>query len=377
LSLRRAATAGLACMLGAYGAAVLVVTMSALNLFGGSPESVPLADFGSFYASGQAAGQGLDPYDVYPLTMDAQLGRGTGAAINLNAPFSLPVFQLLTLLDPVDARKGWLVASLVAYALTLGLLMWAYPRFRAALAIAWALAFTALIETITLGQVYAVLALLSTIGWLLLVRQRWLTAAAPIGFVVAFKPNFVIWPALLFVAGYRKAAVAIAAAATLFAVLPTLLYGPRVYDQWLTAVRLEVVNAQVANASLAGWLVRDGFEPSVAVTVGAGLIVLLAVWVWRARPSVGRTSGVALSGLLLGSPLAWVGYSLFLLPTFARSRVTVALILAAALLCIPRLVLHDESNASALVRYSLGAAYSLAWLILLGHEVLGREREKT
>jgi len=133
----------------------------------------------------------------------------------------------------------------------------------------------------------------------------------------------------------------------------------------------------VANASLAGMLVRDGVGQSVAVAIGAGLIGLLAAWAWRTRPSAGRTSGVALSGLLLGSPLAWVGYSLFLLPTFARSRATMALILAAALLCIPRLVLQDESNASSLVRYSLGAAYSLAWLILLGHELLARESDKT
>jgi hypothetical protein len=63
-----------ACLLGAYAAASLFAVMVALNLSGASAEGVPLADFGSFYASGQAAGQGLDPYEVYPLTMDAHLG---------------------------------------------------------------------------------------------------------------------------------------------------------------------------------------------------------------------------------------------------------------------------------------------------------------
>src|SRR5262249_61702414 len=144
----------------------------------------------------------------------------------------------------------------------------------------------------------------------------------------------------------------------------------------LVGRRLEQVTARVANAWAAGLLVRSGLDQPVAVAIGASLIVLLAVWVWRTRPSAGTTSGVAMAVLLLGSPLAWVGYSLFLLPLVARMRTGLALILAAALLCIPRLVLQDESDASPLIRYTLGAAYTIAWLILLGSSVTSARRQR-
>jgi hypothetical protein len=45
------------CLLGAYAAASLFAVIVALNLSGASAEGVPLADFGSFYASGQPAGR--------------------------------------------------------------------------------------------------------------------------------------------------------------------------------------------------------------------------------------------------------------------------------------------------------------------------------
>jgi hypothetical protein len=41
------------------------------------------------------------------------------------------------------------------------------------------------------------------------------------------------------------------------------------------------------------------------------------------------------------------------------------LVVACALLCIPRLVLEDWASISELVRFTVGGAYTLAWLILL------------
>jgi hypothetical protein len=348
---------------------VLVYNPLSLTLFNGSAESVPMADFGSFFASGQAAGRGEDPYDVYPLTLDAGLGRGTGAAVNLNAPISLPLFQALALLDPVDGRRLWFVVTLVAYGATLGLLMLAYPAFRGPLVVAWALSLTAFVETLLLGQVYAVLALVSTAAWLLLRRQHWIAAGGLIGLLVAFKPNFLVWPVLLFVAGYRRVAVISGLAAVGFALVPALVYGPGVYAQWLLALSSEGVNSGVANASLMGLLARDGAPTWVAGIAGGALLAGLAIWAWRRRPSVTATSGAALAGLLLASPLAWVGYTLFLLPLVARSRFAPLVLIACVLLCIPRLVLEGWAAAAPLVAVSLGAAYTLAWLILLGYTV--------
>jgi hypothetical protein len=328
-----------------------------------------LGDFGSFYASGQAAGRGLDPYDVYPLTMDAALGRGTGAAINLNAPTSLLVFQPLSLFDPAQARLFWFAATLVAYGVMLGLLIWQYPTLRKPLALAWALAITALLETVELGQVYTCLALLACAGTLLLSRGRGIAGGALVGFVVAFKPNFLVWPVMLWLGGHRREAVLTGLWAAVFSAIPALTYGPGVYGQWLATLRLEGMNSQVANASLPGMLVRDGLPDAPSVLVGAALIGGVAVWIWRARPSITSCSGAALASLLLGSPLAWVGYSLFLLPSVARLGFGRAMLVAALLLCIPRLPLQGLSDASGVARITLGAAFSVAWLLILGREL--------
>ncbi len=358
-------------LLGAYAAGMLIYNPLTPSLFGGRSESVSLADFGSFYASGQAAGQGLDPYDVYPLTLDAARGRGGGAAVNLNAPTSLPIFQLLTIFDPYSARRGWFVATLLADALLVGLLMWAYPGFRGAPQVAWALAMTPLVETLIEGQVYAFLALVAAMAHLSLRSNRSTIAGCLMGFVAAIKPNFVAWPILLWIAGERRAAIAATLSGAAFAAIPVLLYGPQVYARWLAAIREDAVNSQVANASIAGVLVRNGLPQSVGIAATAVVLLLTAAWMWRRRPGPVTASGVAVIGLLLASPLAWIGYSLFILPSFARMRGTVGLLIAGAALCIPRLVLQGWSDASPLLQLTIGSAYTLAWLIVLAHEVLG------
>jgi hypothetical protein len=363
--LRRLLVAFTACLIGGYAAALLAYNPLTLSLFGGSSESVPLADFGSFYASGQAAGRGLDPYAVYPLTLDASLGRGTGAAINLNPPILLPLFQLVSVADPVTGRRIWFVATFVAYALTVVLLIGAYPTFRSPLTVAWSLLLTGFIETVLLGQVYTLLALASTAAWVLLLRQRVVPASGLIGFVVACKPNFMVWPLLLVLGGHRRVGLWALGATVAYALIPLALYGPGVYAEWIEALRQQQVNSQVANASLDGLLVRDGAPQSVAAAVSAMLLAALAVWAWQRKPSVIANSGVGLVGSLLASPLAWVGYTLFLLPVVARTRLTVVVFIACALLCVPRLVLQEWANTSAVLRPTVGAAYSVGWLILL------------
>ena len=87
--------------LAAYTSILFVASPFTGRLLGTWTDLLPLGDFGSFYASGLAASQSLDPFNVYPLTMDANLGRGHGAAVNLNAPFSVVLFQAMTVFDPL------------------------------------------------------------------------------------------------------------------------------------------------------------------------------------------------------------------------------------------------------------------------------------
>lgn len=354
----------LSCLVAGYATLLLTNSQFLQALLRGSAAGAALGDFGSFYASGRAAREGMDPYDVYEFTMDATLGKGHGAAINLNAPFSVALFELLAPLDPHPARVGWYFASILAYGVTVGLLLRAYPGARGGpLQIVWPFALAGFWETIDLGQVYAFLALLSVLAWLAFSRQA-IGAGILIGAVVAFKPNFVVWPIFLLLAGHVRPAAAAIVSTVVFGLLPIALYGPQIYSQWFAALALESVNPQVANASLPGLAVRVGAPQWLGIAAGGLSLLLLTRILLTRRPAPRATSGVALVGLLLASPIAWVGYSLFLLPAFMRLLPGASLALAAALLCIPRLPLQEWADASIIVRLTLGSAYTVAWLLL-------------
>jgi hypothetical protein len=275
----------------------------------------------------------------------------------------------MTLLDPVAARRYWFVGTFVAYFALVGLLVCTYPSFRRPIVIAWVLALTPFVETVLEGQVYVLLALVAALAWLALTRKWCLLAGVLIGLVVAFKPMFIVWPVLLLVAGNRRAAVVSLVVAAGFTVAPLALYGPAVYGEWLDVIHTDSVNAQVANASLGGWLSRVGTPGGLALTAGVALVIAVGVWVARRRPSATHTSSVALTTALLASPLAWVGYGVFLLPVFARVRWRPTIVIAAALLVVPRLALQGWADQSVWVAATVGAAYSVAWLLLLAREL--------
>ena len=98
-------------------------------------------------------------------------------------------------------------------------------------------------------------------------------------------------------------------------------------------------------------------------------LIGLAVLAWRSKASARRVSSLALIGLLLFSPLAWVGYGLFLLPLFFERKWSPLLALAAALLLIPRLPAQQVSASSVVLLLSVGSAYNWAWLVVLGQQV--------
>jgi hypothetical protein len=235
------------------------------------------------------------------------------------------------------------------------------------LRVAWVFASAPFWETVSLGQIYGLLGLVSVWGWVL-VERRPLLSGVLIGVVAAFKPNFLVWPGLLLVAGYGRAAVSAAVTAAGLGVLAAAVFGPGVYGSWLGAISRDPANPQVANAAVAGLLVRIGAGGVAPIVEGLGLAGL-AVLAWRCRPSARRVSSLALIGLLMFSPLAWVGYGLFLLPLFFERAWTPLLALAAALLLIPRLPAQQASDGSAVLLLSVGSAYSWSWLVLLGQQV--------
>jgi hypothetical protein len=189
-----------------------------------------------------------------------------------------------------------------------------------------------------------------------------------IGLLVAIKPNFLVWPVLLLVAGYGGVAAAALVVAGCLSVLPALVYGPGIYAQWLHAVQLYSFPGLIHNASLTGVAVRLGV-PGAGPVVSSAILALLAFWIWRRRPSPLDVSALALVGALVAAPLAWIGYSLLVVPVFLGRTWTPMLRAAAALLAVPPPLIIALSGgphgASAALIQVAGLPYALGLLLAL------------
>ncbi|WP_181706017.1 glycosyltransferase family 87 protein [Chthonobacter rhizosphaerae] len=324
-----------------------------------------LWDFGSFVASGRAAAEGLDPYGLYPLTFRVVMDGFEIWNPNLNPPAALPLFHLLSFLDPHEAFRIWWSLSAVSYAITVALLAHRFSNRRWVVPVLFAAALAGFWDTLVLGQIYTPLVLAGVAGWLLLDRNRPIAAGIAIGIVVAVKPNFLVWPVLLFLAGHTRAPIAAAATAAVLAVIPVALYGPEVYLQWANLVAGDGARAAfLSNASMAGILHRIGAGP-FALVPGVVLLGMLAFWVLRQRPTVFQASAVGLAASIAASPLAWVHYTLFLLPVFFAGPASAPMIVAGLLLVIPVPLILELSTTPPIVQATVGSVYGWATLLVL------------
>jgi hypothetical protein len=350
--------AGHAAEIGLALAAVCLAVSGLLRALPGSG----LLDYGSFVASGRAAAEGLDPYGIYPLTFHVVLPGFESWNPNLNPPVSLPLFQLLDLLDPAVGFRVWWAVSLLCYAMAVLLLVRRHGGRRRALAAAWAFALAGFWDTLVLGQIYLPLVLAAAGAWLLLDAGRPGAAGLLIGLVVAVKPNFLAWPALLLLAGHRRPAVVALAAAALLSLAPAALYGPGVYARWVDLVLSDRDRAVfLTNVSLWGLAARAGLAPAGPI-LGAALLAALAAWAWRARPGALEASALGLLGALLAAPVAWVHYTLFLLPVLLVHRRSPLARAAAVGLVVPVPLVLRLLDDPAWVRVGVGSVYN--WAVL-------------
>jgi hypothetical protein len=354
--------------IGMLSSALLVLIV--WNLARALPTPI-LFDFGSFVASGRAAAQGLDPYGIYPpLTFRVVLPGFETWNPNLNPPALLPLFQLFGWFDPHQAFRIWWSVSFAAYVAVLALLASHYMRKSWLLPVMWALALAGFWDTLVLGQIYTPLVLCAVAGWLLLDRGHSMLAGLAIGVVVAAKPNFAAWPLLLLAAGHMAPAAAALSTAALLSLVPVGLYGPEVYRQWFEVIADDAGRALfLTNASLPGILARAGLKPLAAVAAFA-VMAALGAWVLRRRSDALQASALGLIGALVSSPLAWVHYTLFLLPIFFFLGPRNGWILAAALLLlIPVPAVLELSDMSAPLQVTIGSVYGWAVLLCLAGTV--------
>jgi hypothetical protein len=322
-------------------------------------------DFGSFVASGRAAGEGLNPYGIYPLTLHVSFPGFEAWNPNLNPPISALLFRIFDWAPPETSFRIWWGVSVACYAATVFLLVRRYGREQPVVLALWALGLAGFWDTLVLGQIYLPLVLAGLGAWLLIERGSWAWAGVLIGLVVALKPNFLVWPALLFLAGHRRPALVSVAVAALISAIPLAVHGPEVYRQWLELVASDRDRAAfLTNASLAGLAARVGV-PSLGIALGAAILGVAAIWaVWR-RPDPLRASAFGIVAALLASPLAWIHYTLFLLPVIASRWDRIPTRLVAALLLVPVPIIIRQFGTPVWVQASVGSLYNWALVLCL------------
>lgn len=319
-------------MLCCIGFVVLQATL--LSLLFNVDKNDGLKVFGSYWASGNAAAQGVDPYAAYPLTWITEFGV---LDLNLNPPTLLPLLQAISYFEPVTGARVWAFAGLLLFLCTLAVLFSDEKYGRQRRQVGWVFLAPALLDTISLGQIYSLLFVFAVAGWLLLEKGKEVAAGVAIGLLVAVKPNFGVWILFLLLGGYWRAPLLAVITGFLLVGVSIAIYGPAVYLQWLSAVFADAHAMSYTDVSVQGYMARLGL-PALGKVIAGALLLGSAVWVWRQRLTVLDTSKLAIIVAILASPLAWFHYTLFLLPAIVRNRWGNLMTGAALLLFMPVLI---------------------------------------
>ena len=269
-----------------------------------------LKDLGSFLHSGAAYYQGVNPYSYQSWLLPHPISV---QALNLNPPISVYGFDYLSRLPASQVEAAFLGGSLVLLALSVGLLMAAYPEKRNLLVVLAVISLAGVWHMVWYLQLYAPLILAMTCAWLLMRRGNLVMAGVMLGLVVAIKPNFgVVILALLLARHYRVALPAFGTAAAISAV-PLAISGPEIYRQWLELVSSFDGLVWTSNASIVSAGARLHM-PAIGYALAAMTLAVVFYWQWRMRPPVLQSTAAAVTTAVLIGPVSWAGYTLFLLP---------------------------------------------------------------
>ena len=293
--------------------------------------------FGTYWSTGKAARQGLNPYGVYAETFRSNFTAFGGPAsfpdVNLNPPCLLPLFQTLSTLPLAQFGVVWTIGSFLLFTFTAALLVWSNPQIQNR-QVLWLLLSAPVIGVIHNGQIYGLLYFLAGAAWVLYDRGQELAAAFAIGLLVSFKPTMAFWPAFLFIAGHRKLAGRSLAVIAVLAGYPAVLYGPAIYAEWFAALKHDLHWVAPMNVALIPLFMRLRL-PSIGPVTAAVLATALA---WRSRNQRGSfdaVSGMAICAGIFCAPLGWYDYVLMAAPFFVARRWGYLSQFGAALLAIP------------------------------------------
>jgi hypothetical protein len=325
--------------------------------------------FGTYWASGTAAAHGVNPYDANPLTPRSHffaLGQNhTVTDLNLNPPILLPLLQVMSHLNLTQFGTVWTIGSALFLIASIGLIIWNHPAMQLR-QILWLGLSSAVFDTISSGQIYFLLLLLATLAWVCAETKREFAASIAIGFLVALKPTTAFWPFFLFLSGRRRLCLRSLCVTALTSILPLALYGPIVYRQWIGALGNDQHWIIPTDIAIPAYFARLGLK-----SFGMGLAGVVTAWlaytVWKRKPSLLATSGIALCATILCAPLAWSAYILMLAPVFVARRWSKMETTAALFLMMPsELIGFVCSSGSRMGLVAGGTPYFIAvWLILI------------
>lgn len=337
----------------------LVVTIASLSF---SPDTEDgLKVFGAYWASGDASLHGLNPYAIYPLTWCARFNI---AEVNLNPPTMLPLFELIARFEPVTVARIWTIVSGLLFVGANAMLLADRGNACQRRQIIWMFLVPAFSNTLHIGQVYIFLFALGVGAWLCLQRGHHLAAGVLIGLLVAAKPNFAVWPLFLLLVGVWRPAVFAGVTVVTAVGLSIGIYGIDVYSQWLAAIATDTHVARfLTEVSIHGYMTRLGF-PTFGTVVSAIFLLWSAVWVRHRRCAMLDASRVGLVVAILASPLAWVDYTLFLIPALIQRSWNWTSTIAAGLLMVPLVIPHFMMGGPQWMIVSGGSIYFAALCLI-------------
>jgi hypothetical protein len=364
--LRKKAGLAIACF---YFIVVLMI-----NVFPFLGRQQGLLDFGSFYASGLQIQNGENPYNpdseyVWNFNF-SRVGAG-GKMINLNPPITAMIFGYISRFDPYQSFRILQVLSAILFTGAIFVLTDVYKHnIRPAIFI-WAFTLVGFWQTLTLGQIYALLLFFAILGWIFLRRKKYIAAGIAIGLVVAIKPNFILWPIFLLVSGYYMTFLASALSTLLISLVPVPFYGIQIYKQWLEVSSLHIETLILpGNSSILGLTARF-HEITAGIVISVVLVCTLLYLSKQKTPmrveSLEHISAIGIIASILASPISWVGYTIFLLPIFfSLKKWTYLVLISAAILSIPFGFILKLWQTSFLNFVIFGWFYGWGILFLLG-----------
>ena len=304
----------------------------------------PYLDLYTFLRSGIKVRTGQPIYTFDHIIVTDQISNNI---VTLQHPLIAVLFAPLSLLPQHTAYWLWLTLSILSWgcAVILALRLTGLSPVKWFVPLLLAVSSPGLQWDLVWGQLACLIALGLLLGYRLLCRERWLLAGIVVGILIMGK--FLLAPLALplLLRGRGRALIGLASGVGLTIVLALPWTGWRAFPEWLAVLRDVSWAGSSGNLSAHAYLTRlaGGALPTwqaaalSLATVAIGLVLL--VWPIDGIADTPRLYSGLIAVGILGSPLGWGNYTLFLLPLWAlllsaplgKTRRTIAI---AATICV-------------------------------------------